>query len=244
MFTLLGPLRVLRENRSVQPDVSQNKTSGDNGRARARAQSPSASLARWRGAFIAIFTRLDWNSVARGDWTREEWRRYCITRPSAVLCASNLDNLTQTESPLRRRVEKVTGYRIKTKPRGFPRLTPSPLVPLRAAFGFATDDSEELLVRREQPTVAGDIADGSSRERKRKEDRASRTLFPVRVNLTRFKLSARGGMQKDCRDCLGIRYRINSLDQTWKWLHQTIALHDYLISITASQTNVSKCFPQ
>ncbi|OXU29308.1 hypothetical protein TSAR_006119 [Trichomalopsis sarcophagae] len=47
-------------------------------------------------------------------------------------------------------------------------------------------------------------------------------------------------MQKDCRDCLGIRYRINTLDQTWKWLHQTIALHEYLISITASQSNF-KC---
>ncbi|CAD6241185.1 GSCOCG00009207001-RA-CDS [Cotesia congregata] len=47
------------------------------------------------------------------------------------------------------------------------------------------------------------------------------------------------GMQKDSRDCLGIRYRINTLDQTWKWLHQTIALHEYLISITASQSDVS-----
>ncbi|XP_017754351.1 PREDICTED: uncharacterized protein LOC108546653 [Eufriesea mexicana] len=53
-------------------------------------------------------------------------------------------------------------------------------------------------------------------------------------------LSAHGGMQKDCRDCLGLRYRINSLDQTWKWLHQTIALHDYLISITASQSDFSR----
>ncbi|XP_055619574.1 uncharacterized protein LOC129764486 [Toxorhynchites rutilus septentrionalis] len=41
------------------------------------------------------------------------------------------------------------------------------------------------------------------------------------------------------RDCVGIRYRINSLHQTWKWLHQTIALHEYLISMTVSETDVS-----
>ncbi|XP_053676293.1 uncharacterized protein LOC128726501 [Anopheles nili] len=41
------------------------------------------------------------------------------------------------------------------------------------------------------------------------------------------------------RDCVGIRYRINSLHQTWKWLHQTIALHEYLISISAADTNSS-----
>ncbi|XP_062535525.1 uncharacterized protein LOC134204740 [Armigeres subalbatus] len=39
------------------------------------------------------------------------------------------------------------------------------------------------------------------------------------------------------RDCVGIRYRINSLHQTWKWLHQTIALHEYLISMTTSDTD-------
>ncbi|XP_035894105.1 uncharacterized protein LOC118504122 [Anopheles stephensi] len=39
------------------------------------------------------------------------------------------------------------------------------------------------------------------------------------------------------RDCVGIRYRINSLHQTWKWLHQTIALHEYLISMSAADTN-------
>ncbi|KFB53912.1 uncharacterized protein LOC101741682 [Anopheles sinensis] len=42
------------------------------------------------------------------------------------------------------------------------------------------------------------------------------------------------------RDCVGIRYRINSLHQTWKWLHQTIALHEYLISMSAADTNNSK----
>ncbi|XP_041781257.1 uncharacterized protein LOC121598446 [Anopheles merus] len=41
------------------------------------------------------------------------------------------------------------------------------------------------------------------------------------------------------RDCVGIRYRINSLHQTWKWLHQTIALHEYLISMSAADTNIS-----
>lgn len=42
------------------------------------------------------------------------------------------------------------------------------------------------------------------------------------------------------RDCVGIRYRINSLHQTWKWLHQTIALHEYLISMSAADTNSRK----
>lgn len=172
-----------------------------------------------------------------GDWWRGEWRRGCITRPSAVLCASNLDNLTK--SPLRRRVEKVP---YKDQTRRLLRLIPCPSVTLRAAFGFASHNRRLGRVYCEQQQLLVDVADESSKERE--EDRTSRTLFPVRVNLTRFKLSARGGMQKDCRDCLGIRYRINSLDQTWKWLHQTIALHDYLISITTSQTNVSKCFSQ
>lgn len=44
-------------------------------------------------------------------------------------------------------------------------------------------------------------------------------------------------MPSDCRDCLGIRYRINTLHQTWKWLHQTIALHEYLISLSAGDTD-------
>ncbi|CAB0044770.1 unnamed protein product [Trichogramma brassicae] len=47
-------------------------------------------------------------------------------------------------------------------------------------------------------------------------------------------------MQKDCRDCLGIRYRINSLDKRWKWLHQTLALHKYL-TITANESNFQSC---
>ncbi|XP_063548481.1 uncharacterized protein LOC134755802 [Cydia strobilella] len=41
-------------------------------------------------------------------------------------------------------------------------------------------------------------------------------------------------MPRDCRDCLGIRFRISTLHQTWKWLHQTIALHEYLIALSAS----------
>ena len=45
-------------------------------------------------------------------------------------------------------------------------------------------------------------------------------------------------MPKDCsKDCLGIRYRINSLHQTWKWLHQTIELHEYLISLMSDHTD-------
>ncbi|GBP11068.1 hypothetical protein EVAR_79739_1 [Eumeta japonica] len=52
-----------------------------------------------------------------------------------------------------------------------------------------------------------------------------------------FNLHTREGMPSDCRDCLGIRYRINILHQTWKWLHQTIALHEYLISLSAADTD-------
>ncbi|KAJ4430120.1 hypothetical protein ANN_22330 [Periplaneta americana] len=48
---------------------------------------------------------------------------------------------------------------------------------------------------------------------------------------------AHGGMRKDCRDCLGIRYRICTLHQTWKWLHQTQDLHDHLVSLEASDTD-------
>ncbi|XP_021192437.3 uncharacterized protein LOC110377758, partial [Helicoverpa armigera] len=52
-----------------------------------------------------------------------------------------------------------------------------------------------------------------------------------------FILHSRRGMPSDCRDCLGIRYRINTLHQTWKWLHQTIALHEYLISLSSADTD-------
>lgn len=39
-------------------------------------------------------------------------------------------------------------------------------------------------------------------------------------------------------DCLGLRYRIISLSQTFKWLHQTPALHTYLTSLSAADTDV------
>jgi hypothetical protein len=54
-------------------------------------------------------------------------------------------------------------------------------------------------------------------------------------------LKAHGGMRKDCRDCLGIRYRICTLHQTWKWLHQTQDLHDHLVSLEASHTDGVSC---
>ncbi|XP_018791089.1 PREDICTED: uncharacterized protein LOC108970259 [Bactrocera latifrons] len=38
------------------------------------------------------------------------------------------------------------------------------------------------------------------------------------------------------KDCLGLCLRISALHQTWKWLHQTIALHEYLISVTAASS--------
>lgn len=47
-----------------------------------------------------------------------------------------------------------------------------------------------------------------------------------------------GGMPNKCsKDCLGIRYRTNSLHQTWKWLHQTIELHEYLISMSSADSD-------
>lgn len=50
------------------------------------------------------------------------------------------------------------------------------------------------------------------------------------------------GMNKNwSKDCLGLRLRVSSLHQTWKWLHQTAALHEYLISVTATDTAVSEC---
>lgn len=39
------------------------------------------------------------------------------------------------------------------------------------------------------------------------------------------------------RDCVAIRNRTNSLHQTWKWLHQTIELHEYLISMSQADTD-------
>ncbi|KAK4871544.1 hypothetical protein RN001_015668 [Aquatica leii] len=44
-------------------------------------------------------------------------------------------------------------------------------------------------------------------------------------------------MLNSCGDCLGIRSRTSALHQTWKWLHQTITLHEYMISLTTSHRN-------
>ncbi|XP_073985912.1 uncharacterized protein [Rhodnius prolixus] len=40
-------------------------------------------------------------------------------------------------------------------------------------------------------------------------------------------------MRLDCRDCLALRSRTCILHQTWKWLHQTIAVHNYMISLAS-----------
>ena len=61
------------------------------------------------------------------------------------------------------------------------------------------------------------------------------------VNNYFANLKAYGGMRKDCRDCLGIRYRICTLHQTWKWLHQTQDLHDHLVALEASHIDEIAC---
>lgn len=43
---------------------------------------------------------------------------------------------------------------------------------------------------------------------------------------------------KCSKDCLGIRSRTNGLHQTWKWLHQTIALHEYLTSKSSADKDI------
>lgn len=53
-----------------------------------------------------------------------------------------------------------------------------------------------------------------------------------------FNLAAQEGMLRTTKDCLGLRVRINSLHQTWKWLHQTIALHDFLTALTSASKNM------
>jgi len=51
------------------------------------------------------------------------------------------------------------------------------------------------------------------------------------------------GMFKNySKDSLGLRLRVCGLHQTWKWLHQTIAHHNYLISVSTTQTNGLKQF--
>lgn len=49
-------------------------------------------------------------------------------------------------------------------------------------------------------------------------------------------------MLRTSKDCLGLRLRLNSLHQTWKWLHQTITLHEYLIALTSSSKNAARKF--
>lgn len=49
------------------------------------------------------------------------------------------------------------------------------------------------------------------------------------------------GMNKNwSKDSLGLCLRVSGLHQTWKWLHQTAALHEYLISVTATDTAALK----
>ncbi|EDW31976.1 GL11407 [Drosophila persimilis] len=49
-------------------------------------------------------------------------------------------------------------------------------------------------------------------------------------------------MQENCcnKDCLGLRKRVCGLHQTFKWLHQTPALHEYLISASSVAANTGK----
>ncbi|EDW48095.1 GM21671 [Drosophila sechellia] len=42
------------------------------------------------------------------------------------------------------------------------------------------------------------------------------------------------------KDCLGLRKRVCGLHQTWKWLHQTPDLHEYLISASSVAANTSR----
>lgn len=41
-------------------------------------------------------------------------------------------------------------------------------------------------------------------------------------------------MISTARDCVIISSRVCNLHQTWKWLHQTITLHDFLIKATST----------
>ncbi|XP_022225063.1 uncharacterized protein LOC111075866 [Drosophila obscura] len=55
-------------------------------------------------------------------------------------------------------------------------------------------------------------------------------------------MGVRRSMQENCcnKDCLGLRKRVCGLHQTFKWLHQTPALHEYLISASSVAANTGK----
>ncbi|EDX07317.1 uncharacterized protein LOC27206173 [Drosophila simulans] len=55
-------------------------------------------------------------------------------------------------------------------------------------------------------------------------------------------MGVRRSMPVNCanKDCLGLRKRVCGLHQTWKWLHQTPALHEYLISASSVAANTSR----
>ncbi|XP_075209748.1 uncharacterized protein LOC142317239 [Lycorma delicatula] len=40
-------------------------------------------------------------------------------------------------------------------------------------------------------------------------------------------------MLKNCGDCLGLRTRTCALHHTCKWFHQTIAVHNHMISLAS-----------
>lgn len=60
----------------------------------------------------------------------------------------------------------------------------------------------------------------------------SNSFLGLRVNKAMLK--------RNNNDCVGLRCRMNNLHQTWKWLHQTIELHEYLISMTSPDTQFTK----
>ncbi|KAF6211287.1 hypothetical protein GE061_014404 [Apolygus lucorum] len=51
-----------------------------------------------------------------------------------------------------------------------------------------------------------------------------------------FILEGPQGMREYCGDCLALRHRTCSLHQTWKWLHQTIDIHNHMISLASIAT--------
>ncbi|XP_014270940.1 uncharacterized protein [Halyomorpha halys] len=45
-------------------------------------------------------------------------------------------------------------------------------------------------------------------------------------------------MQVVIGDCVALRFRTCNLHHTWKWLHQTISLHNYMISLASIATQL------
>lgn len=136
--------RVLARIARCSQTYRKHDTSSDNAPARYLLHEATGGLFARR---LRSWSR---NSVARrghaGIGREESGVAACITRPSAVLCASNLDNLFEWDPLSESTTGKGDGFPYKDQTRRPSRFIPRPLVTHRATIGFAPYETTTIRV--------------------------------------------------------------------------------------------------